>query len=132
MKQKILNEIVKNSIKLIGYKTIKENYKEINKALDFVKKELKDYHIKEIIIDDYKNLVISNTLDNNLDIIFCGHIDVVVCDKYEGKVIDNKLYGRGAFDMKSQLSIMMSVLKNNKSDKKIALIITSDEEIGGN
>ena len=132
MKQKILNEIVKNSIKLIGYKTIKENYKEINKALDFVKKELKDYYIKEIIIDNYKNLVISNTLDNDLDIIFCGHIDVVPCEKYEAKVIDNKLYGRGAFDMKSQLSVMMSILKNNKTNKKIALIITSDEEIGGN
>ena len=100
--------------------------------MDFVKKELKDYYIKEIIIDNYKNLVISNTIDNNLDIIFCGHIDVVPCDKYEAKVIDDKLYGRGAFDMKSSLSVMMSILKNNKSNKKIALIITSDEEIGGN
>ena len=131
MKEKILNEIVENSIKLISYKTIKENYNEINKALDFVKEELNNYYIKEIFIDNYKNLVISNTEDNNFDIIFCGHIDVVPCDKYEGKVIDNKLYGRGAFDMKSGLSVMMSILKNNKSNKKIALIITSDEEIGG-
>lgn len=132
MKEKIVKEIVKNTVKLISYKTIKENYKEINKALDFVKKELNDYYIKEIIIDNYKNIVISNTEDNNLDIIFCGHIDVVPCDKYEAKIIDNKLYGRGSFDMKSSLSVMMSILKNNKSDKKIALIITSDEEIGGN
>lgn len=132
MKDKILKEIVNNSIELISYKTIKESYKEINKALEFVKKELKEYYIKEIVIDNYKNLVISNTMDNNLDIIFCGHIDVVPCDKYEAKIIDDKLYGRGAFDMKSSLSVMMSILKNNKSNKKIALIITSDEEIGGN
>ena len=34
MKEKILNEIVENSIKLISYKTIKENYNEIEKAVE--------------------------------------------------------------------------------------------------
>lgn len=33
--------------------------------------------------------------------------------------------------MKGQLSCIMSLLKHNKTDKKIAFIITSDEEIGG-
>ena len=34
--------------------------------------------------------------------------------------------------MKSQIAVIMSLFKNNKTNKKIALIITSDEEIGGN
>ena len=33
--------------------------------------------------------------------------------------------------MKGQLSCIMSLLKHNKTNKKIAFIITSDEEIGG-
>ena len=132
MKEKILSEIVNNSKKLINFKTIKDNYKEFEKAFEFIKNELKDYIIIEKTIDNYKNLIITNTNDKNLDIIFCGHIDVVPADNYEAKEIDGKLYGRGSFDMKSQLSVIMSLLKNNKTDKKIAFIITSDEEIGGN
>lgn len=131
MKEKILNEIINNAIKLIEYKTIKDNYSEFNNALEFISNELKDYYIKEYVVNNYKNLVISNTEEKDLDIIFCCHVDVVPSDKYEGILDNDKLYGRGSFDMKSQLSVVMSLLKNNKSNKKIALMITSDEEIGG-
>lgn len=130
--ENILDEILENTKKLMSYKTIKDNFLEFNEALEYVKEELKEYEIREIVIDNYKNLVISNTLDKNLDIIFCGHIDVVPKENYDIKISDNKLYGRGSFDMKSQLSVIISLLKHNKTDKKIAFIITSDEEIGGN
>lgn len=82
MKNKILNEILNNTIKLIKYKTIKENYNEFDKAYTFIKKELKTYNIKEYIINNYKNLVISNTEENNLDIIFCAHLDVVPIESF--------------------------------------------------
>lgn len=82
MKEKILNEIVNNTCKLIKYKTIKENYKEFDKAYEFIKKELKNYNIKEYTINNYKNLVISNTEETNLDIIFCAHLDVVPAESY--------------------------------------------------
>lgn len=132
MKDIILKEIVDNTKKIIEFKTIKENYTEFDAAFDCIKKELKDYYIKEIYIDNYKNIIISNTVDTNLDIIFCGHIDVVPADNYIAKEENGKLMGRGSFDMKGQLSVIISLLKNNKSNKKIAFIITSDEEIGGN
>ena len=131
MKNKILDEIVENTEKLMKCVTVKENYKEFDKAFNIIKKELKDYYIEEIIVNKYKNLVISNTKDHNLDVIFCGHVDVVINDTYEPAVSNGCLYGRGSFDMKGQLSVMISLLKNNKINKKIALIITSDEEIGG-
>lgn len=82
MKNKILKEITNNTCKLIKYKTIKNEYKEFDKAYDFIKKELKNYNIKEYIINNYKNLVISNTQENNLDIIFCAHLDVVPANTY--------------------------------------------------
>lgn len=127
----ILKDIVNNLKQLISFKTIKDNYSEFDKAFSFVENELSNYYVKEYVINNYKNLVISNTKDKNLDIIFCCHIDVVPAEKYEAEIFDGKLYGRGSFDMKGQLSVVMSLLKHNKSDKKIALMITSDEEIGG-
>lgn len=130
-KDKVLNEIVNNAKTLMGFKTIKDNYSEFDKALDFVENELSNYYVKEYIIDNYKNLVLSNTKDKDLDVIFCCHVDVVPAEKYEGIVEDGKLYGRGSFDMKGQLSVVLSLLKNNKSNKKIGFMITSDEEIGG-
>lgn len=130
-KDKILNEIVSNAIELMSFKTIKDNYSEFEKALKFISDELKDYYVKEYIVNNYKNLVISNTKENDLDVIFCCHVDVVPAEKYEGILKNDKLYGRGSFDMKGQLSVVMSLLKNNKSSKKVALIVTSDEEIGG-
>lgn len=132
MESVIIKEIVENSKKLIGFKTIRENYEEFNNAFEFIKSELSNYFIKEIFVDNYKNLVISNTEDRDLDVIFCAHIDVVPAEKYEAKEVDGKLYGRGSFDMKSQLAVIISLFKNNTTDKKIAFIITSDEEIGGN
>ena len=82
MKETITKEILNNTIKLIKYKTIKNEYKEFDQAYDFIKKELKNYNIKEYIINNYKNLVISNTQENNLDIIFCAHLDVVPANTY--------------------------------------------------
>ena len=131
MKEKIKHEIKKDLLNLLKYKTIKENFNEINELIGYVKKELKDYNIKEMKIGEYNNLVISNTEDKNLDIIFCGHIDVVPCDNYEYYEKDGKVFGRGTFDMKGQVASMMSLLKFNNTNKKIALILTSDEEIGG-
>lgn len=131
MKEKILDEIVHNTTTLMKCITIKDNYEEFDKSFKIIKDELKDYYITEKKIFGYNNLIISNTKSHNLDIIFCSHIDVVPNDKYTVKIKDGKIYGRGSFDMKGQLSVIISLLKNNKTDKKIAFIITSDEEIGG-
>lgn len=131
MEEKIIKEIVDNSLQLISCATISGNFDEFDKAFQIIKEQLNDYYIREVIVGDYKNLIISNTESKDLDIIFCCHIDVVPNDKYNGIIKDNKLLGRGSFDMKSQLSVVMSLLKNNKSDKKIAFFISSDEETGG-
>lgn len=131
MKEIIKSEIKKDLLNLLKYKTIKDNFKEINELIEYVKKELNNYKIKEINVGDYKNIVISNTEDKNLDIIFCGHIDVVPCDSYEYYEKDGKVFGRGTFDMKGQVASLMSLFKFNNSKNKIALILTSDEEIGG-
>jgi len=48
---------------------------------------------------------------------------------------DGKIYARGAGDMKAGDAIMITLMKEvfmaNFTDKKISLILTTDEEIGG-
>lgn len=72
---------------------------------------------------------------------FAGHTDVVPAGDenqwcyppFEGRIVDNLLYGRGAADMKGSLAAMVvaaeTFVKNHPDHAgKIALLITSDEE----
>jgi succinyl-diaminopimelate desuccinylase len=70
-----------------------------------------------------------------------GHVDVVPVGKgwtyppFEGTVVDNKLYGRGAIDdkgptMAAWLAMKMVKDAGIKLDKRVRLIIGTDEESG--
>ncbi len=136
------NEIIELAKKLIAFKTITGNTKEIADCFDFIKEYLApEIKSGKIIAKEYeKNGVLSLVLANydslDYDVLLNGHIDVVVAeDKDFNPIIKNsKLYARGAADMKSQVATMIIVLKelaNNNAKKSIALILNSDEEIGG-
>lgn len=121
---------------LIKYKTVYPNYDEIENCINYIKDFFSgsDLFLKEYEFNGDKSIVISNSLDNNLDIVFCGHIDVVPASNELFNINRNggRIYARGAADMKSQVAVMMKVmLETKKINKKIALIITSDEERGG-
>lgn len=138
LQNKKILEITK---KLIKYKTTNNNYKEIEKCIDFIENIFKNYHsvdIKRYNFNNYPSIVISNIKNNYyFDYILNGHIDVVPSNNpyaFKPKIENNRLYGRGAMDMKSQVAVMSVVMQNvleNRLNKKIALMITSDEEIGG-
>jgi len=129
--------------KLIGFKTITGNAKETAACCDFIKSyfasEIKEGKIiaKEYNKGGFRSLVLSNAETLKYDIILNGHIDVVAADDKDfiPFIKENKLFGRGAADMKSQVAAMMVVFKeaanSGNFDKKIALMLTSDEEIGG-
>lgn len=124
--------------KLITFKTITGNKKEIYKSFTFLKKYLQDLSIKEISNNGFSSLLISNYQIKQsfaYDVILHGHIDVVPATdnlQFIPVVKGNKLFGRGALDMKGGLACMIELLKQSKKiNKKILLMITSDEEIGG-
>jgi len=136
------NEILNLTKKLIAFKTVNGNGKEIALCFDFIKKYFEvEIVSKKIIVKEYKkngvlSLALSNRNTLKPDIIFNGHIDVVNAeDKLFTPVVKNgKLYGRGAADMKNQVATMMAVLKdliNSEFKKSISLILNSDEEMGG-
>lgn len=68
--------------------------------------------------------------------MFYGHIDVVHApdEMFKPRVKSGKLCGRGASDMKGVLAAEMILLKKlvlNGCSESIALLIVSDEEVGG-
>ncbi len=138
MKKNIL-EITKE---LIRFKTVDGGNKETINCFNFIKQYFKpEIDSGKIVIRKYKknnsiSLVFSNSKSYSYDIVFAGHIDVVDADKKDfiPKVINDKLCGRGAADMKSEVAVMMVVFKeavNEGIKKSLALILTSDEETGG-
>lgn len=126
-------EIIDTLEWLINFKSISENQKETEALLNQIASKMKpNLIIKKHCFNGFSSLVISNTNDENYDVVFCVHIDVVPCEKYQFKKKGNIIYGRGSIDMKGAVSVCMTLLNHLNTEKKVALFITSDEEIDGN
>lgn len=82
------------------------------------------------------SIVISTHSAVTPTVLLLGHLDVVPAPEhlFEPVYKDSILYGRGACDMKTEVALMMLLMKEYASlDKKpnVALMLTTDEEIGG-
>ena len=122
--------------KLIRFKTVHPNDEEMKNCLDAIKAYFVDsgLYIMEYSFNGDKSMVISNSLEKNLDIIFCGHVDVVPAapEMFKIRREGSRLFARGAADMKSQVAVMMKLmLGTQKLKNKIGFMITTDEERGG-
>ena len=117
---------------LMSFKTYQGNKKDFDKLFNYVKDKYKSLFIKEYEFDGNKALVLSNCDSKNFDYIFCCHVDVVPISNYDYREDEDNIYGRGAIDMKGSVAVCLEVMKNVKSKKKIALFLTSDEEVNGN
>jgi len=136
------NEILDLAKKLISFKTITGNTKEAGACYDFIKSYFApEISAGKIIAKEYNNggfrsLVFSNADALKFDVILNGHIDVVGAEDKDfiPAIKDSRLYARGAADMKGEVAVMMAVLKkmaNYETGKSIALMLSSDEEVGG-
>ncbi len=131
----MVNEELLN--KLISYKTVHGNDKsEFIKCFNYIENYLSDnknLYFEKFDFNDNLSMLISNTKSNNFDILFVGHLDVVDAEEkqFSAKKVDNKVYGRGSFDMKGHDSVMIDIMKEIDNSKKVALLLTSDEERGG-
>ncbi|MBE5735554.1 MAG: M20 family metallopeptidase [Clostridiales bacterium] len=121
--------------KLISYKTVSGNFNEVSKCFDFIREYLGDkFYYKTFEYNKFQHLLIGTKEDMvNFDVLFLNHIDVVHAkdEDFTAKIDGDKLYGRGSIDNKGQVATILHLLKNNKFDKNIGLLLTSDEEIGG-
>lgn len=116
---------------LLGFKTYKENKEEFTKLFNYLKEKYHKFYIKEYSYNDKIAMVISNTEEKDLDLVFCTHIDVVYASDYSYKEDEVNIYGRGTIDMKASVAVVLNVLNDMETDKKIGIFITSDEETTG-
>jgi len=127
-------------IELIKIPSVSSDIEQLHKIVDFVEDYFKDTNwiIERYEFNQKPSIVIKNFEWKNADIILNWHLDVVPPSEewqFQPYEKDGKLYGRWAGDMKSWDAIMIKLMKDlldqNFKDKKIALILTTDEEVGG-
>ena len=131
------NKILKLSEKLISVPSVKSETKQLNQVLEIAKKELptlacKEYESKGVPSVIYYN---TKTLPKKFKLILDAHLDVVPgnAEQYKPRVIGDKLFGRGAYDMKAAAAAEILLFKElaTKVDYPLGLQLVTDEEVGG-
>ncbi len=126
--------------KLIKIESISPND---NGCFDVIKKQFDglDFSFEETNYKNISNLIITNGDSKNKTFCFLGHTDVVPpgpesewsVPPFSGEIIENKIYGRGAADMKGGVACFISALKEFLSENKnpsfnIMVLLNSNEE----
>ncbi len=139
-----MSNVVKYLKDLIKFKTVDGEVDEFEKCWDYIDahmRQVSGWDYREYELSGYKSRVYSHkkhieTDEKEFDIYLYSHIDVVNGNGVLFTPIEteDKIVGRGAIDMKFADAVNIAVLQNLPSgilEKKIAFIITSDEEVGG-
>jgi len=126
--------------KLIKIESISPND---NGCFDVIRQQFDglDFSFEETNYKNISNLIITNGDSKNKTFCFLGHTDVVPpgpesewsAPPFSGEIIDNKIYGRGAADMKGGVACFISALKEFLSENKdpsfnIMVLLNSNEE----
>lgn len=134
----ISRKIVDLAKQLIAFQTTEQKPHHLQNCVDFC---VNFFQESKLIVKKYnqqgKPSVVILTHDTvQPDVLMVGHLDVVPADQQDfvPRVKDGKLYGRGAIDMKGQIAVMMQLMKELprlRPDSSTGLLLTTDEEIGG-
>ncbi|RLG80850.1 MAG: YgeY family selenium metabolism-linked hydrolase, partial [Thermoprotei archaeon] len=131
-----MNDLIKIVKSLIETPSLSGEEKDIAYLIrDF----LNDYGVDKSFIDKYGNVIGIIKGGLNRTIVFEGHMDHVPpgnisnwkYDPYKPEIIENRIYGRGAVDMKGAIgSMIYSIPKVSKKDiPSIYYIFVPYEEI---
>ena len=123
-------EKIKQLVNIYSYSY---NQKNIELAINLCKSFYPLKYIKETAHNGFKSALFSNYDGFDFDVLSLCHIDIVECpmEMLQLKQQNNIIYGRGVFDMKSFLISSLENLYRLQKNIKYGVLITSDEEIGG-
>jgi len=126
---------------LIRIPSVSTDIEQLNRVVERVEQEFDEFKDHDwCIIERFEHnskpsIVIKNFEWLWWDVCLNGHLDVVPVSE-EGQfspVVENEiLYGRWAIDMKGSVATIIAVMKDvlqDGLDKKICLLLTSDEEV---
>lgn len=124
--------------KLVEFKTLSLDQDENKRALNWIKKEISQLSlfIKEFEKNGFYSLVITTKETKHPKVLLAAHIDVVSGEDslFNMKIRDEKIYGRGVFDMKYAIACYLELLEelsDNLNLLDFGIMITTDEEMGG-
>jgi len=124
--------------KLISFKTVTGNKEENIKAFNWIRNQLKNLpvYFTQLEKNNFPSLLITTQRTKKPILWLAGHLDVVSGSEkvFKPYMKGNKLYGRGAFDMKFSIACYIKLFQELKESLKnfnIGIMITTDEEIGG-
>jgi len=133
----INKQIISLTNQLISIPSTKDKPEEMKKVLQLAKKQLSGFTVELFEKNNSPSLLAytSKTRPKKCKIILNAHLDVVPGkeSQYQPKIIDNKLYGRGAIDMKAAAAVQILIFKHlaKKVNYPLALQLVTDEETGG-
>lgn len=123
---------------LVGYPTVTGNYEAIHDALDYIETYFRQRGLrtKRLEHDGVESLVATTHPTKTPRLMFAAHVDVVAApeDMFNLRSTKGRFYGRGVMDMKCSIAAFMQVIDTiagNIHDYDIGIIISSDEEAGG-
>jgi succinyl-diaminopimelate desuccinylase len=132
-------QVEKLAQKLIQFESTHQNPAQLDACLEYCVSYFSSFsNVKTHRFESngVRSIVLANNTLEELDVLLLGHIDTVPGDAslFMGRVEGDRLYGRGSLDMKAfvatSMKVFEEVLKSN-TDKKVALAIVTDEELGG-
>ena len=135
----MLNKILSFTKQLIAIPSTKENPEELKKVLEVAEREIGEgFTVERFESNNTPSLLFYNSPKRpaKFKVILNAHLDVVPAkpEFYTPYEEGEKLYGRGADDMKAAAAVEILVFKElaKKLKYPIALQLVTDEEIGGN
>ncbi|EFK97327.1 Succinyl-diaminopimelate desuccinylase, partial [sediment metagenome] len=102
----------------------------------FIEEYLEGFEVIRYDVQEVKNIFLTKKFsDDNTHLCFAGHIDVVPAgdgwsyDAFVPRIENDRIFGRGAQDMKSGVAAFITAVKDATYFKgRLSILLTSDEE----
>lgn len=123
---------------LIQFKTLSFDTNTNAEALDWVQGKVKHLplYAKRLVINKFPSLLLTTRRTTKPFLWLQAHIDVVggSASVFRPKLVGNRLYGRGTFDMKYAVACYIQLLNelgSSLTHYDLGVMLTTDEELGG-
>lgn len=137
--ESIEKEILHILKELVSIPSVATNPQRLDEIISFSENYLKSplISVQRFTHNSIPSLLATSKDWTGKGLLLNAHLDVVPGseEQFSLKVEGNKAYGRGVYDMKAAAAVLMVLFKylaqSNKLTNNVALMIVTDEEIGG-
>lgn len=136
-------ETLKLIREIVDIESPSHNKEQSRRVADWIEKHVRsigvDVSIERISVEDGDHVVIRAFVADNKSILLLGHTDTVhpigTNLKNPTRIVGDRLYGCGIFDMKSGIVLMLEALRffavnQIKPSRPITILLSCDEEVG--